>query len=108
MSNLDKLQSIIPTLTEGEKAFAFQMLAMDLWASFPGIDKQPDVLGGSAHISRTRIPVWLLVQARSQGVSESELLQAYPTLTAQDLVNAWRYTERYPEEIQKDIKGQEV
>jgi uncharacterized protein (DUF433 family) len=39
-------------------------------------------------IVRTRIPVWLLEQARSLGTSEQDLLEAYPAPRAEDLVNA--------------------
>ena len=43
----------------------------------------------AAVIVRTRIPVWLLDQARRLGASEEALLAAYPHLRAEDLVNAW-------------------
>lgn len=39
---------------------------------------------------RTRIPFWLLEQARRLGSSEQELLEAYPTLRAEDLVSHGR------------------
>ena len=57
--------------------------------AFPGIDSRPDVFGGEAWIGRTRIPVWLLEQARRLGVTKQGLLAAYPTSGAEDLVNAW-------------------
>jgi len=56
--------------------------------AFPGIESRPDVCGGEACIVRTRIPVWLLVQARRLNTSESDLLRAYPTLHAEDLASA--------------------
>jgi uncharacterized protein (DUF433 family) len=59
-------------------------------------------------IRQTRIPVWLLVSLRDQGASEAYLLEDYPTLTASDLVNAWLYTEAYPEEIEAAIARQEA
>ena len=33
------------------------------------------------------------------GITEAQLLQDYPHITAADLVNAWTYAEAYPEEI---------
>jgi len=54
-----------------------------------GIEKTDGVCGGSAQIAGTRIPVWQLVAARNIGVSEAQLLLDYPTLRAEDLVNAW-------------------
>ena len=52
---------------------------------------------------RTRIPVWVLEQARRLGTSESDLLRAFPTLRAQDLVNAWAYVRAHPDEIDRQI-----
>ena len=43
------------------------------------------------HSVRTRVPVWVLEQSRRLGMSEDELLRSYPTLRAEDLVNAWAY-----------------
>jgi uncharacterized protein (DUF433 family) len=55
----------------------------------PGIERTPGVCGGSARIRKFRIPVWLLEQMRRLGVTEADMLDAYPSLTAEDLVNAW-------------------
>jgi uncharacterized protein (DUF433 family) len=52
---------------------------------------------------RTRIPVWLLVQAQRLGASEAEILRAYPTLRASDLVNAWAYVRAFRDEIAAQI-----
>jgi uncharacterized protein (DUF433 family) len=38
------------------------------------------------------------------GISEAQLLQDYPHITAADLVNAWSYTDAYPEEIAAAIR----
>jgi uncharacterized protein (DUF433 family) len=46
-----------------------------------------------------------LVNARSLGISESALLDDYPTLTATDLANAWVYGEVYTEEIAAEIQA---
>ncbi|NEO64576.1 MAG: DUF433 domain-containing protein, partial [Moorea sp. SIO4G2] len=35
-----------------------------------GIEKTPGVCGGDARIANTRIPVWVLVQARNLGSSQ--------------------------------------
>jgi uncharacterized protein (DUF433 family) len=52
--------------------------------------------------------VWLLEQARRLGTSEADLLRAYPTLCAEDLANAWAYVRANREEIDKDIRENEV
>ena len=68
-----------------------------------GIQETPGVVGGDPCIERTRIPVWLLVQARKLGTSESTILESFPALTAQDLINAWVYYRLHQEEIDQQI-----
>ena len=63
----------------------------DLGGEFPGIDSRSDVCGGEPCIVRTRIPVWLLEQARRLGTSEKALLEAYPPLRAEDLVDSMEH-----------------
>ncbi|MGL4375663.1 MAG: DUF433 domain-containing protein, partial [Microcoleaceae cyanobacterium] len=65
------------------------------------------VCGGEACIENTRIPVWVLVNARNLGISETQLLYDYPTLSAADLANAWVYAEANPEEIATAIRENE-
>ena len=63
-------------------------------------------MGGEACIRNTRIPVWLLVSYRQQGMSEREILEAYPDLSATDLVNAWKYAHANTGEITDAIQQQ--
>lgn len=72
-----------------------------------GIDKTPGVCGGDACIRHTRIPVWALVQLRQLGTDEADLLRTYPTLTAEDLVNAWSYYQSHTAEIEQQIADNE-
>jgi uncharacterized protein (DUF433 family) len=74
---------------------------------FPGIESIPGVQGGDPCIVRTRIPVWVLEQARRLGVTEAELLQDYPSLRAEDLANAWAYVRAHRHDIDRQIQGQE-
>ncbi len=71
--------------------------------AFPGIDSQPGICGGVPCIVRTRIPVWVLEQSRRLGISEQELLVSYPSLRAEDLVNAWAFTRAHTAEIEAQI-----
>ena len=57
---------------------------------------------------RTRIPVWVLVQARLLGVSEADILRSYPTLRAEDLANAWAYSRAHHDEIEQQIRENEA
>ena len=69
------------------------------------ITKTPEVCGGEACIAGTRIAVWLLVEAQQMGISEAQLLQDYPYITAADLVNAWSYADAYTQEIDAAIRA---
>jgi len=73
-----------------------------------GIESHPDVCGGEPCIVRTRIPVWALEQARRLGINESDLLKSYPTLRAEDLSNAWTYVRLHHQEIEEQIRANEV
>lgn len=68
-----------------------------------GVEQTPGVCGGSARIVRTRIPVWILEGLRRKGASEAELLAAYPTISAADLVSAWAYVAAHQREIDMEI-----
>ncbi|NJN21180.1 MAG: DUF433 domain-containing protein [Leptolyngbya sp. RL_3_1] len=101
---LYELESQLLALTVAEKAQAIQLLLKSISHTWAGIEKTPGICGGDARIANTRIPVWVLVQARNLGSSEAELLANYPSLTAADLTNAWTYAAAYPQEIQQVIQ----
>ena len=105
---LHDLETQLLALSLTEKAEAIQLLLKSIRQSWAGIEKTPDVCGGDARIANTRIPVWVLVQARNLGNSEAELLENYPSLTATDLTNAWTYAAAYPEEMAQAIQANEV
>ncbi|HWY85544.1 MAG TPA: DUF433 domain-containing protein [Gemmataceae bacterium] len=73
----------------------------------PLIRKTPGVCGGAACIRDTRIMIWLLVDLKRQGASEKEILEGYPSLTADDLAAAWEYDRLHAEEITDEIANQE-
>ena len=108
MVNLSDFEELLPTLLPGERAQILKWVVQDLGDAFPGIDALPVVCGGEACIVRTRIPVWLLEQARRLGCSEQMLLAAYPSLRAEDLVNAWAYARSHSTEIQLHILENEA
>jgi uncharacterized protein (DUF433 family) len=108
MTSLREFEELLSKLSSGEKAQILKWVVQDLGSSFPGIDSRPDVCGGEACIVRTRIPVWLLEQARRLGASEQDLLAAYPSLRAEDLVNAWAYARAHAVEIEAQIRDNEA
>lgn len=108
MSTLEETEKLLAEMTPGEKAQLLQRVAQDLGDSFPGIDSTDGVSGGEPCIVRTRIPVWILVQAKKLGTGEADLLRAYPTLRAEDLASAWAYYRSHRQEIEQQIVENEA
>jgi uncharacterized protein (DUF433 family) len=107
MSTIKEAEQLVAGLTRAQKAELLQSIVRDLGDAFPGIENVPGVMGGLPCIARTRIPVWLLEQARRLGTREAELLRNYPTLTAQDLANAWAFVRSHRAEIDQQIADNE-
>ena len=106
--SLSDFEKMLPAFSAGEKAQILKWVVRELGGDFPGIDSRSDVCGGEPCIVRTRIPVWLLEQARRLGTSEQTLLGAYPQLRAEDLVNAWAYARSHGAEIESQIHDNEA
>ncbi|XGW00463.1 MAG: DUF433 domain-containing protein [Leptolyngbya sp. BL-A-14] len=103
-----ELEERMLALSAIEKAEAIQILTRTLSNRSPGITKTPDVMGGDACIANTRLPVWLFVSLRQQGATDANLFEAYPSLTAADLVNVWAYADAHPDEIETALREQEA
>jgi uncharacterized protein (DUF433 family) len=72
------------------------------------IQKTPGVIGGDACIGKTRIAVWMLVQARKLGMNDEEIRTRYnPPLNQADLDAAWEYYEQHSAEIDQAIRENE-
>ncbi|HEX3742787.1 MAG TPA: DUF433 domain-containing protein [Bryobacteraceae bacterium] len=108
MDALRQVEELLPSLSRAEKAQLLRLVVQELDDAFPGIDSSPGVCGGEACIVRTRVPVWALEQSRRLGMSEDQLLRSYPTLRAEDLVNAWAYVRSHRVEIEDDIRENET
>lgn len=104
---VEQAQTLLARLSRADKARVLAWLAHDLTDAFPGIDTQPGVCGGEPCITGTRIPVWLLVNARRQGLSDADLLHAYPSLDAEQLSQAWAYARAHPADIDAAIAANE-
>jgi uncharacterized protein (DUF433 family) len=59
--------------------------------TFERITVRPDQLGGIPCIRGLRIPVATVVGMVADGMSEGEILAAYPDLEAEDIAEALRY-----------------
>jgi uncharacterized protein (DUF433 family) len=108
MTKLEEAEKLISELTSAEKAQILQWVVRDLGDAFPGIESKPGVCGGEARIVRTRIPVWVLEQARRLGTSEADLLRSFPLLRAEDIASAWAYARLHRDEIENDIRENEA
>ncbi len=107
-ATFDEIRDAVAALPAPEKARLLALVAVDLGGAFPGIAFDPAICGGDARISRTRVPVWTLEAARRQGMTEAEILSAFPTLRAEDLVNAWAYVRMHRNEIEDQIQENEA
>lgn len=107
MDALRQVQELLARMTRAEKAAVLQNVVQDLGDAFPGIESREGVCGGESCIARTRIPVWVLHRMRQSGVSEADILRSYPTITAEDLANAWRYARTHLDEIEAQAKANE-
>lgn len=107
MSVVQEAEALLARMSPAEKAHLLQVVVRDIGQVFPGIESHPNVMGGDPCIVRTRIPVWLLEQARRLGATEADLLADYPSLRAEDLVNAWAYVRAHSAEIDRLIEEHE-
>jgi uncharacterized protein (DUF433 family) len=104
MEALQEIEKLLATITRAEEARLLQWIARDLAEAYPGIESVQGVCGGEPCIVRTRIPVWVLEQARRVGTTAADLLRCYPTLRAEDLVNAWAYVRSHRDGIDQQIR----
>ena len=108
MSKYQEAAQLISSLSRAEKFQLLMLMVQDLGDDFPGIESTRGVCGGEPCIVRTRIPVWLLEQARRLGTIEADILRSFPTLRAADLANAWAYVRSHGEEIDRQIAENEA
>lgn len=108
MDALQEAENLLSSLSQAEKAELLQWVIRDLGDAIPGIESRPGICGGEPCIVRTRIPVWVLEQARRLGVVEADLLKSYPTLRAEDLTHAWAYVRAHRNEIERQIQENEA
>jgi uncharacterized protein (DUF433 family) len=102
--SFQEVENYVGKLPMSKQAELLNFLSKNLGETYPGIEKTPNVCGGSACVIRTRIPIWTLVTLKKAKVTDINLLKAYPTLRQQDLLNAWSYYKANKKEIDQDIK----
>ena len=60
------------------------------------IDVNPKVMLGKPVIKGTRIPIELILRKLGEGIAETDLLDAYPRLTREDILATMTYTPPKP------------
>ena len=106
---LQEAEDLLSKMSRGEKAQLLQWVVRDLGGNaYPGIEQSPKVLGGQARIVRTRIPIWTIVLAKQSGATDAKILETYPSLTAEDLANAWAFYRNHKTEIDLAINENKV
>ena len=55
------------------------------------IESNPNIMLGKPVIKGTRLTVELIIQKLSEGASHSQLIEAYPSLTENDILAALAY-----------------
>lgn len=106
--SFNQIETFIANLPLAKKAQLLYKISKQLGETYPGIEKTHNVCGGSPCIIRTRIPVWTLISFKKAGINDIGLLEAYPTLRQQDLINAWAYYKANKKEIDAEIKENEA
>ena len=72
---------------------------------FPRITVNPEQMGGMPCIRGLRIPVATVVGMVSEGVTETEILRAYPDLQPEDIREALRYAAEAVQERELPVAG---
>src|SRR5213593_4780620 len=107
MNTLEEAKTLANKLSPTQRADLLDWLARQSVELAPGIFSTPGVAGGVACAGHSRIPVWLLEAFRRDGLTEAQLLEAYPGLTQTDLANVWAYVDRHRDEIDRQIQENE-
>ena len=108
MTAIDEARTVTAKLSPAERRSLFEWLATEPMELVPGTYSTPGVGGGDACVGDTRIAVWVLESYRRGGMSEPEMLAAYPTLTPQKLAHAWAYADSHLEEMDRLIRENEA
>ena len=65
------------------------------------ITSDPEVMGGEPVVKNTRVSVSVIVGSMADGMTEEELLEAFPQITSEDIRACLKYA---AESAQNDIR----
>jgi len=58
------------------------------------IEVNPEILSGKPVINGTRIPVYVILNLLSEGYSINEIIEFYPDLTREDILECIKYASK--------------
>jgi uncharacterized protein (DUF433 family) len=102
MSSVQDIEEAVRRLSADELA-TFRAWFAEFGADI-GVVLTPGVCGGEARLAGTRIPVWMLENARREGLSEADVLEMYPWLTTAQVRLAWSYADEHQDEMDTAIR----
>jgi len=85
--------------------FSFSMVSLRSMKGYNRITVNPEQMGGLPCIRGLRIPVAPVVSLVSEGMSETEILKAYPDLEPKDIREALRYAAEAVRERELPVLG---
>ena len=59
-----------------------------------GIEINPEILSGKPVINGTRIPVYVILNLLSESYSINEIIEIYPDLTREDILECIKYASK--------------
>ena len=71
---------------------------------FTRISHNPGIMGGKACIKGTRVTVGMIITQISEGKSFATLLEEYPYLSNEDIIEALKYSAWFMNAIEMDIE----
>ena len=111
MTKLQEALKLIEQLSPEDKLTIFAQLSTIIFQQDEaegGIVKTEGICGGSARIANTRIPVSGIVESKRLGMTDEEILEAYPTLRLADIEQALLYYAKNRTEIEAELNEEEL
>lgn len=106
MTKLQEALELIEQLSPEDKLALFAQLSTIIFHREDDegtIVKTDGICGGRARIANTRIPVSGIVESKRLGMTDEQILEAYPTLRTTDIEQALLYYAKNRAEIEAEL-----
>src|SRR6266567_4694501 len=107
MTAIEEAKTAATKLSPAGRRTLWEWLSIEPVELSAGIYSTPGVCGGEACAGNSRIAVWLLESYRRSGLSDADLLKAYPLLKKADLAHARDYADAHIDEMDRLIRENE-